>query len=366
MTRKHQIYSPRANDQLKEPMFFGSPVNVARFDQQKYNIFEKLTERQNSLFWRETEIDVTQDKHDFANLPDNEQHIFTANIRYQILLDSVQGRGPVEVLLPICSLPEVEGFILAWSYFESIHSRGYSHLIRNVYNNPSEVFDNIVLNPEIAKRAKAVTDLYDNLIVVTQKWREGQTTLRDAQKALLLCLASINILEGVRFFVSFACSFAFAERRVMMGNASIIKMIARDESVHLSATQHMFKLFRSGAEGEELKTLFEELTPEIRQITIEAAEQEKEWTEYLFQDGSMIGLNKKILDQYVEHITDQRLMAIGLAPEFGNPKNPIPWINTWLSSSSVQVAPQETEITSYLTSAVDSTINEDDFSDMEL
>lgn len=366
MTRKHTVYNSKANDQLREPMFFGQPVNVARFDQQKYPIFDKLTERQSSLFWRETEIDVTQDKTDFASLPTHEQHIFTANIRYQILLDSVQGRGPVEVLLPICSLPELEGFILAWSYFESIHSRGYSHLIRNVYNDPSEVFDDIVPNPEIAKRAEAVTELYDDLIAATADWREGKITLREAQKALLLCLASINILEGVRFFVSFACSFAFAERKLMVGNANIIRLIARDEAVHLAATQHIFKLIRDGSEGAQLKELYEEIKPEIRQVTLDAAHQEMKWTEYLFKDGSMIGLNKKILDQYVMHVTDQRLEGIGLEPAFGSPANPIPWINTWLASGSVQVAPQENEITSYLTGSLDSSISDDAFGDMEL
>ena len=366
MSRQFKTYNPNPNDQLKEPMFFGQNVNVARYDQQRHAIFEKLIERQLSVFWRPEEVSVSQDSADFAKLPDNEKHIFISNLKYQILLDSIQGRGPNAILLPICSLPELETWIETWGFSETIHSRSYTHILRNVFTVPSVVFDDIVPNPQIAKRAKAVADLYDQLQGAVDSWRHHQGDLRAAKKALMICMASINILEGVRFFVSFACSFAFAERKIMEGNAKIIRLIARDEAIHLAGTQHIFRLWREGLDDPEMKEIWQECKHEVRQVSLEAAEQEKEWSEYLFQDGSMIGLNKKILDQYVEHITDQRLVALALEPEFGKPKNPIPWINTWLASDSVQVAPQETEISSYLTSAVDSTINEDDFSDMEL
>lgn len=366
MKHKAQIYSPVANDQMKEPMFFGSPVNVARYDQARHEIFDKLTDRQASVFWREVEISVTKDKADFAKLQPHEQHIFIQNISYQILLDSVQGRGPVEVLLPICSNPQLETWIITWSYFESIHNKAYGHLIRNVFDDPSTVFDAIVPNQQIAKRAAAVTGLYDKLLADTAKWRSGELPVREAKKSLMLCMASINILEGVRFYVSFACSFGFAETSRMEANAKIIKLIARDETIHLAGTQHIFKLWREGRDDPEMAELYEELKPQIRQISLDASEQEKEWTEYLFKDGSMLGLNKKILDQYIEHITDKRLAGLGLEPEFGNPKNPIPWIDTWLSSSTVQTAPQESEITAYLTGSINTNLTENEFEGMEL
>ena len=361
-----RTYNPNVNDQLKENMFFGQNVNVARYDQQRHPIFEKLTERQLSFFWRPEEVDVTKDRRDFAGLPEHEQHIFLSNLKYQILLDSIQGRGPNAVLLPISSTPEMEVWVETWGFSETIHSRSYTHIIRNIFSEPGVIFDDIVPNSQIAKRAETMGALYDKLADSIDQWRHGKLPVREAKKALMLCMASINILEGIRFFVSFACSFAFAERKLMEGNAKIIRLIARDEAVHLAGTQHIFKLWREGRDDPEMTELFQELKPEIRRITLEAAEQEKEWSEYLFKDGTMIGLNKKILDGYVEHITDQRLKALGLEPEFGEPKLNIPWIKTWLSSDSVQVAPQETEISSYLTSAVDSTISQEGFGEFKL
>lgn len=222
-----RTYNPNVNDQLKENMFFGQNVNVARYDQQRHPIFDKLTERQLSFFWRPEEVDVTKDSRDFAGLPEHEKHIFLSNLKYQILLDSVQGRGPNAVLLPIASTPEMEVWIETWGFSECIHSRSYTHIIRNLFSDPSVVFDDIVPNPQIAKRAKSVGKLYDRLAEATDQWRHGKLPVREAKKALMLCMASINILEGVRFFVSFACSFAFAERKLMEGNAKIIRLIAR-------------------------------------------------------------------------------------------------------------------------------------------
>lgn len=234
MKHKAQIYPPMANDQMREPLFFGNPVNVTRYDQARHAIFDKLTDRQSSVFWRAEEVDVTKDKADFSKLQPHEKHIFVQNISYQILLDSVQGRGPVEVLLPICSNPQLETWLVTWAYFETIHSKSYNHLIRNVFDDPSTVFDAIVPNKQIAKRAAAVTDLYDTLLEYTAKWRRGELAVREAKKALMLCMASINILEGVRFYVSFACSFGFAETSRMEGNAKIIKLIARKQRCGLA------------------------------------------------------------------------------------------------------------------------------------
>ncbi len=368
----YSIFTKEVSDTLTEPMFFGNSVNVARFDKQKYEVFEKLTEKQLSFFWRPEEIDVSKDKIDFAKLLPNEKHIFISNLQYQILLDSVQGRSPVIAFLPIVSLPEVENWIETWSFSETIHSRSYTHIIRAITNEPGVVFDDIMKTDEIIKRAESVSEKYDELIKCTQAFLlHGESTLTIGaatvninlyclKKKLYLTLMSVNILEAVRFYVSFACSFAFAERKVMEGNAKIIKMIARDEALHLSGTQHMLNLMRSGKDDPDMQKIAAECEEEVITMFKEAYDQEKEWAEYLFRDGSMIGLNAEILKQYLEYITNIRMKAIGLEPIFDDRANPLPWINHWLDSDNVQVAPQETEITSYLVSAIDSNMDVDD------
>ncbi len=376
----YSIFTKEVSDTLAEPMFFGNSVNVARFDKQKYEVFEKLTEKQLSFFWRPEEIDVSKDKIDFAKLLPNEKHIFISNLQYQILLDSVQGRSPVIAFLPIVSLPEVENWIETWSFSETIHSRSYTHIIRAITNEPGVVFDDIMKTDEIIKRAESVSEKYDELIKCTQAFLlHGESTLTIGaatvninlyclKKKLYLTLMSVNILEAVRFYVSFACSFAFAERKVMEGNAKIIKMIARDEALHLSGTQHMLNLMRSGKDDPDMQKIAAECEEEVITMFKEACDQEKEWAEYLFRDGSMIGLNAEILKQYLEYITNIRMKAIGLEPIFDDRANPLPWINHWLDSDNVQVAPQETEITSYLVSAIDSNmdVNDTDFGEFKL
>lgn len=375
----YSTFPQTKNDQLKEPMFFGQNVNVSRYDQQKYPVFEALIEKQLSFFWRPEEIDVSQDRIDYQSMGEHERHIFISNLKYQTLLDSIQGRSPNVALLPIVSLPELETWIETWSFSETIHSRSYTHIIRNIVNDPSIVFDDIVVNEEILKRAQSVSKYYDELIELVTHYHSDvygsvhlsdgriiDVTMRNIKKRLYLCLMSVNILEAIRFYVSFACSFAFAERELMEGNAKIIKMIARDEALHLTGTQHMLNLMRSGQDDPEMAEIAKECEHECWGMFIDAAEQEKQWAEYLFKDGSMIGLNKTILCNYVEYITDLRMNAVGLLPVFGVKANPIPWINAWLSSDNVQVAPQEVELSSYLTGALDSEVNADDFLDMEI
>ncbi len=379
MTHIYSTFSKTDNDQLKEPMFFGQPVNVARYDQQKYPIFEKLIEKQLSFFWRPEEIDVSRDRIDYQNLPEHEKHIFISNLKYQTLLDSIQGRSPNVAFLPLVSLPEVETWIETWSFSETIHSRSYTHIIRNIVNDPSIIFDDIVRNEHILRRASDISSYYDDLIRGTMLYAQlgaGEHTLNgksyfvdkyELKKKLYLCLMNVNILEAIRFYVSFACSFAFAERKLMEGNAKIIRLIARDEALHLTSTQHMLNIMRSGQDDPEFATIAKELEQECFEMFKHAADQEKRWAEYLFKDGSMIGLNKDILSQYVEYITNIRMSAVGLKPAFeGGKHNPIPWINTWLSSDTVQVAPQEVEISSYLVGQIDSEVSSDDLSDFEL
>ncbi len=368
----YSIFNQKISDTLTQPMFFGDTVNIARFDKQKFEMFEKLTEKQLSFFWRPEEIDVSKDKIDFSKLLPNERHIFISNLQYQILLDSVQGRSPTIAFLPIVSLPEVENWIETWAFSETIHSRSYTHIIRAIVNEPGVVFDDIMKTDEIIQRATSVSKNYDELIKYTQAYclygegihklndEELEVDLYDIKRMLYLTIMSVNILEAIRFYVSFACSFAFAERKVMEGNAKIIKLIARDEALHLTSTQHMINLMKSGKDDPDLEKIAKECEPEVIQMFKDATQQEKDWADYLFRDGSMIGLNAEILKHYLEYITNVRMSSLDLEPIFEHRSNPLPWMNHWLDNDNVQVAPQETEITSYLVSAIDNTINEDD------
>ena len=376
---KYSTFCQNANNALKEPMFFGQPVNVARYDQQKYEIFEQLIEKQLSFFWRPEEVDVSQDRKDYADLPDHEKHIFISNLKYQTLLDSIQGRSPNVAFLPLVSIPELETWIETWSFSETIHSRSYTHIIRNIVNEPSIIFDDIVRNEHIIRRANDISVYYDDLICHSWIWQKfgdglhtinGKTydaTVRSLKKKLYLAMMCVNVLEAIRFYVSFACSFAFAERKLMEGNAKIIRLIARDEALHLTGTQHIINIMQKGVDDAEMAEVAREAQDECFELFKRAAEQEKEWAAYLFKDGSMIGLNKDILGQYVEYITNARMQAVNLPPAFPNARqNPIPWINTWLVSDNVQVAPQEVEVSSYLVGQIDAEINATDLGDFEL
>lgn len=363
---------------MNEPMFMGQSVNVARYDQQKYEVFEKLIEKQLSFFWRPEEVDVSKDKIDYQGLPEHEKHIFISNLKYQTLLDSIQGRSPNVALLPLVSLPELETWIETWSFSETIHSRSYTHIIRNIVNDPSVVFDDIVVNKEILKRAGDIAQYYDDLIELTQVLNlhgEGthlvngkQITVspRILKKSLYLCMMSVNALEAIRFYVSFACSFAFAERKLMEGNAKIIRLIARDEALHLNSTQHILNIMQGGKDDPEMGEIAKECHDQAYDIFYKAAEQEKEWAKYLFKDGSMIGLNEQILCQYVEYITNQRMKAVNLPQPYAEQTNPLPWMKNWLESDAVQVAPQEVEVSSYLVGQIDSAVDSDEFSDFDL
>lgn len=374
----YSTFNASSHDATLEPMFFGRSVNVARYDRQKYPIFEKLIEKQLSFFWRPEEVDLSTDRKDFMALPDHEKHIFLSNLKYQTLLDSVQGRSPNIAFLPITSLPELETWFETWAFSETIHSRSYTHIIRNIVTEPSTVFDQIVTNPEIVRRAESVTRLYDELIelvnihsvhgpgVHTIGGKTYDASAYSLKTKLYLTLVSVNVLEAIRFYVSFACSFAFAERALMEGNAKIIRLIARDEALHLTGTQHMINIMSAGRDDPDFKRIAEECKPLVIGLFREAAEQEKEWAEYLFSKGSMIGLNARILGDYVEYITNVRMKAIGLEELFPVRANPLPWMNSWLVSDNVQVAPQESEISSYLVGQIDSEVDTEDFDDFDL
>jgi ribonucleoside-diphosphate reductase beta chain len=359
------VFSNEMFDATEQTCFFGKQVNIARYDKQRYNIFEKLTDKQLGFFWRPEEVDLSRDGKDFKGLTDHEKHIFTSNLKRQILLDSVQGRAPSLAFLPICSLPELETWIQTWTFSETIHSRSYTHIIRNVYSDPSRVFDEMLDIQEIADCAHDISKYYDDLIEMNNLnsidpyWVGDRQAVDPYQhkKALWLCLNAVNALEGVRFYVSFACSWAFAEVKKMEGNAKIIKLIARDENVHLASTQQLLKILPK--EDPDFARIQEETRDECISMFYRVVEQEKSWAHYLFQNGSMIGLNEELLCNYVDHIAAKRMGAIGLNGKPG--ANPLPWTQKWISGSDVQVAPQETEITSYVIGGVKKDVDENTF-----
>jgi len=374
----YTTFNQTPNNALLEPMFLGNSVNVSRYDQQRYIAFEKLIEKQLSFFWRPEEVDVSKDRADWQSLTDSEKHIFISNLKYQTLLDSMAARSVNAVLLPLVSLPEVETWVETWAFSETIHSRSYTHILRNLFTEPGEIFDDIIVNPAILKRASSIAKYFDDVILTTQLLQsqgegsytvEGKTvevSTRKLKERLYLAVCSVNALEAIRFYVSFACSFAFAERELLEGNAKIIKLIARDEALHLTGTQHILNNWLSGRDDPEMKEISIEMRDEGLQIFLDVVEQEKEWAQYLFKDGSMIGLNAEILNQYIEYISNQRLTAIGFDAPFKIKSNPLPWMNSYLVSDNVQVAPQETEISSYLVGQVDSSVDADDFDDFDL
>lgn len=355
------VFNINDNKKHTEKLAFldaSGPTAVQRYETLKYRQFDKLTDKQLGFFWRPEEVDVLRDAKDFKELTDFEQHIFTSNLKRQILLDSVQGRSPNLAFLPLCSLPELETWIQTWSFNETIHSRSYTHIIRNVYSDPGRIFDELMQIEEIANCAKDISRYYDDVIEYSTWHRAlgvGKHTVNgreivvdeyELKKKLWLAINSVNALEGIRFYVSFACSWAFAELKKMEGNAKIIKLICRDENVHLGSTQTLIKLLPQ--DDPDFAKIKEETKEECERMFLEAANQEKEWAKYLFKDGSMIGLNTQLLCDYVDWLTCKRMTAVGLSCHMKVGSNPLPWTAKWIAGAEVQVAPQETEITTYV------------------
>ena len=318
------VYNKNAKvDFTKQPMFFGEDNGVQRYDTFKYPVFDKLTEHQLGLFWRPQEVSLQKDRNDWQELRPEQKHIFTSNLRYQTLLDSVQGRGPC-----------------------------------------LEVFDEILKDKYITERAESVTKTYDDLIDDGQRWvLNRQGSLKEVKRKLWRALINVNILEGIRFYVSFACTFSFGELKLMEGSAKIISLIARDESQHLAVSQHIIKNYMKNEGDKEMLQVIKEEEQNVIQMYRDAVDQEKKWAEYLFKDGSMIGLNTKLLSNYVEWIANKRMRAIGLKPLYDQPanQNPLPWTEHWLNSRGLQNAPQETEIESYVVGGIKQDVEKDSF-----
>lgn len=365
------IFNKDNVDFLQEPMFFGEQLNIQRYDNFKYPIFDKLNQTMLSFFWLPQEVSLQKDRSDYMSFRPEQKHIFTANLKYQTLLDSVQGRGPVLSFMPYCSLPELEGCILTWDFFESIHSRSYTHIIKNVYSKPEEVFDKILDDDNIIKRAMSVTKEYDKFNGMTNDYFIRKSNLygiKDIKKQLFLAMMNVNILEGLRFYTSFACTFAFGELKMMEGSAKIISLIARDEAQHLALTTHIIKNWMKGTDDADMPKIIESCKDIVIEMWKECVTQEKEWAEYLFKDGSIIGLNQELLSRYVEFIANRRLKALGYDPIFKDAptSDPLPWTKHWLNASEVQVAPQETQITNYAVGAINQDINNETFKGFEL
>ena len=374
------VFNTEEVETTKQPMFFGKPLGIQRYDNYKYPVFERLTTQQLGYFWRPEEVSLQKDRSDYQLLRPEQKHIFTSNLKYQVMLDSVQGRGPGMAFAPYCSLPELEGCMKVWEFMEMIHSRSYTYIIKNVYSNPSDVFDTILSDDRILERAQSVTQAYDDFINGAHEydqsnmWKDGwrgsyvsESTIYELKRKLFRAVANVNILEGIRFYVSFACSFAFGELKLMEGSAKIVSLIARDENQHLVITQQILNKWRNG-DDPDMKKIFKEEEPWFYKTFENAVNQEKLWSEYLFKNGSMIGLNEKLLQQYVEWIANKRMKAVGLKPvyDIAQRANPLPWTQHWISSKGLQVAPQETEVESYVVGGIKQDVKKDTFSGFKL
>jgi len=374
------VFNTREVDTKKQPMFFGQPLGIQRYDNFKYPVFENLTKQQLGYFWRPEEVSLQKDRGDYQQLRPEQKHIFTSNLKYQTMLDSVQGRAPGMAFAPFCSLPELEACMNVWQLMEMIHSRSYTYIMKNIYSDPSAVFDTILRDPRILERAASVTGAYDDFISESYEWGQGNLWKEDRKSTFLAsyemkrvkqklyrAIANVNILEGIRFYVSFACSFAFGELKLMEGSAKIISLIARDENQHLAITQNILNNWKKG-DDPEMTEIVKEEEPWLIEAFKKCVDEEKAWAEYLFKDGSMIGLNDKLLHQYVEWIANRRMRSIGLKPIYDVPakNNPLPWTEHWISSKGLQVAPQETEVESYIVGGIKQDVEENTFAGFKL
>ena len=374
------VFNSEEVDTKKQPMFFGKPLGVQRYDSFKYPVFDRLTTQMLGYFWRPEEVSLQKDRSDYQSLRPEQKHIFTSNLKYQILLDSVQGRGPGMAFAPYCALPELESAMNVWQFMEMIHSKSYTYIIKNVYPDPSEVFDTILNDERILDRANSVTRAYDEFINEAHQWDQSNLwkdgwensqakdfALHELKRKLYRAVANVNILEGIRFYVSFACSFAFGELKLMEGSAKIISLISRDENQHLVLTQNIMKNWMNG-DDPEMQQIAEEERNNVISMFKNAVEEEKDWAEYLFSGGSMIGLNDKLLNQYVEWIANKRMKALGIDPIYDQPlrNNPLPWTQHWISSKGLQVAPQETEVESYVVGGIKQDMKKNSFSGFKL
>lgn len=366
------VFNREHVDIMTEPMFLGSDLGIARYDIQRHQVFEELIEKSLSFFWRPEEFPLATDRIQYLNMSDIEKRFFTENLRYQTLLDSIQGRAPAAAFGPIVSDPTLDTWLQTWTFSETIHSRSYTHIMRNCFIDPAKEFDQIIDNPAIMKRAESIGQYYDDAIEKIRAYENAKARCvnpdnievveakRDLMKSVYLCMHCVNALEAIRFYVSFACTFSFAERGLLEGNAKIMKYIARDEQLHLKGTQYIIRQWQTGVDGDEWKQIAEELEDEATKIFLDVVEQEKEWVDHLFAMGSIPNLSPEILKTYVEYLADSRMRSAGLKSPFNVRRHPLPWMRKWLNSDDVQNAAQEVEIM-YLVSQVNTDLTDEDY-----
>jgi ribonucleoside-diphosphate reductase beta chain len=350
-------------DYLNRKMFLdpAGPVTIQRFEEYKYPKIAKLEETARGFFWIPEEISLTKDAQDFKDASDAVKHIFTSNLLRQTALDSLQGRAPSQIFTPVISIPELEALVYNWSFFESnIHSRSYSHIIRNIYNVPKDVFNTIHETQEIVDMASSVGEYYDRLHVINCKKELGhKIDERDHVKAIWMALNASYALEAFRFMVSFATSLAMVENKIFIGNGNVISLILQDELLHKDWTAYIIN--QVVKEDPRFAQAKQECEQEVYALYMDVIKEEKAWADYLFKKGPVIGLNANILKEFVDYTAAVALKEIGIKYTTPAPKStPIPWFNKHSSTSNKQTALQENESTNYVMGVLSGDINYED------
>ena len=341
-------------DSTKQPLFLGKDLAIQRYDRLKYPKLYDLYDQQLNFFWRPQEVNLTKDASDYKKLSDEERFVFDSNLKFQTMGDSMLSRS-IHQMMDQVSNPELEICMNVWSFFETIHSNSYTYILQNVYPDATKFFDSILEDKEIVKRANFLTSKYDALM--------GGT--KDPKEQILEALIATQIMEGLTFYVSFACSFYFGYRGKMEGNAKIINLISRDENLHVAITQNVIKYLRDNPD-EGFQSTYKKSEEKIYEFYRAAVEAEKEWADYLFSKGSLVGLTPESLKQYTEYLANNRLNSLGLKKLYDTKSNPLAgWLDSFYDSKKVQVAPQETEISSYV-KGVDNILNEESFDNFKL
>ena len=356
--------SNNKKDHMTARAFFDDAPTVARYDKVKYAWLEKLTDKQLGFFWRPEEIDIFRDAKDFKGLSEYEQHIFTSNLKRQILLDSVQGRSPNLAFLPLVSIPELETWIETWAFNETIHSRSYTHIIRNIYNVPKDEFNKIHDTQQIVDMASSIGTYYDKLHVLNCRKEAGiEVDEREHIKAIWLALNASYALEALRFMVSFATSLAMVENKIFIGNGNIISLILQDEILHKEWTAWLINQIVK--EDPRFAAVKAECEAEVYQIYQDVIKEEKAWADYLFKFGPVIGLNATILRDFVDYTAAGALKEIGIKYQSPAPKStPIPWFNKHVDTHKKQTALQENESTNYVIGVMSDTVDYEELPDL--
>ena len=351
------VLNLKSVDSTKQPLFLGEDLNLQRYDKFKYPIFFELFKKQNENFWWPHETTLGKDRGDYNDLTDTERFVFDSNLRFQTLGDSMLSRS-IHSLKEYVSNPELEICMNTWAQFEGIHSYSYSYLLNNVYPDPTKFFDSIMEDKEIVGRAELIRNNFDKIL--------GDDEKKDIKQKIFDCILSVNVMEGLVFYVSFACSFYFGYRGKMEGNAKIIKFIQRDEALHFSVTQNLIKILRD-EDKEGFTGIVKKSEDKVYAFYEQATKNEQDWAKYLFSKGNLLGLNEEVITGYTKWLCDNRLRSLGYKKIFNVKENPLSgWMNSYMDSSKVQVAPQETEISSYKIGARDTTLTDKDFDDIKL